>query len=115
MKRVSIVFALILLAAPMRAGERLKVHISHVDRLGPANVLVQTIVEPAAANRALQVVAESADFYRSSTVQLDGSKSPRAKSFWLEALPSGEYVVSVRVLANDGTEVAIEREYLVIG
>ena len=114
MKGLSLLAALALVAS-LGAGERLKVRVSHTAKLAPAELLVQAIVEPAAENGALEVVAESADFYRSSLVQLDGLHSPRVSCIWFAQMPAGTYEVSVRVLTRDGGELAAETESVIIG
>ena len=68
MKVLSAVFLIACLGASVSAAQRLKVYVSQVTR---AEVIVQAIVERAADNRAIEVVAESDAFYRSSTTDLD--------------------------------------------
>ena len=61
----------VLMAAPTGAGERLALKVSPAVAFAPANLIVRTTVEADSANRAMEVVAESRDFYRSSSVELD--------------------------------------------
>jgi hypothetical protein len=107
-----LVFAL--LASSVGAGERLKVVVSHTFRRAPADLLIQAIVERDDANRALEVVAESSEFFRASTVQLDGSRAPRLNTIGFSGLPSGSYEVAVRVLAANGHEVACVTDWLMV-
>ncbi len=107
--------AVLLLAATVTAGGRLTVHVSHPAKLAPAELRIEAIVEPATDNRALEVVAESEDFFRSSTVELHGENGPRLTSIVLSQLPAGCYEVSVRVLTSSGHELAAAAETVIIG
>ena len=58
---------------------------------------------PDADNRAVAIVAESDDFYRSSEIQLDGDHAPRTSTFEFRSLPSGTYQVKA-MLTGAGSE-----------
>jgi hypothetical protein len=75
--------------------------------LAPGHLVVQTVVEPDSANRAIQVMAESPDWYRSSQVQLDGGTAPRKNTFEFKDLPSGTYEIQVMLLGSDGQQRAL--------
>ena len=51
------------------------------------------MIEADQDNRAVEIVAESADFYRSSQIQLEGDKAPRTTNFEFRSLPPGTYEV----------------------
>jgi hypothetical protein len=106
MKSIRVVFALALLAAPVNADERLQIRVGGIRQFAPADMLVQAIVERSADNRAIEVVAESDDFYRSSMMQLDGERAPRVMSVSFSQMPAGAYDVTVQVLAADGKVLA---------
>jgi hypothetical protein len=74
--------------------------------LAPGHLVVQTAVEPHSANRAIQVVAESGDSYRSSEVQLSGDTAPRTSTFEFRDLPSGTYEIRATLLGPDRQERA---------
>jgi hypothetical protein len=57
---------------PASAGERMIMKVSPAVAFAPANLIVRAYVEADADNRAIAVIAESEDFYRSSEIQLDG-------------------------------------------
>jgi hypothetical protein len=66
----------------------------------PANLVVRAIVESDADNRAIAVVAESEDFYRSSEIQLDGDHAPRTSTFEFRSLPPGNYSVQAMLIGR---------------
>ncbi len=116
MRTIAVVFGLALLATATIGGdERLKIHVSNSTKLAPAEILIQAIVEPESDNAALEVIAESEDFYRSSTLSLDGTHAPRVSSVCFRQMPAGFYEVIVRVLTTNGHEVARARDALTIG
>src|SRR3954467_12660498 len=59
------IFAAIL---SLGAGERITMQVSPRVSLAPANLVVRTMIEANESNRALEIVAESGDFYRSSQI-----------------------------------------------
>jgi hypothetical protein len=63
----------------------------------PATVPVVIAVEPGANNRSLIVEADSDDYYRSSSIELDGDKEKRLHTVELRNLPAGEYVLRAQV------------------
>lgn len=63
----------------------------------PATVVVTATVSRDERNRALVFTAESEDFFRSSTVELDGENEARVHQFWLKGLPEGHYLVSAQL------------------
>ena len=99
------------LAATSAAGanQPLAIKVSPAVSFAPANLVIRTSVDPDADNRALEVVAQSEDFYRSSTVTLDGDHAPKTTQFEFRSLPPGEYEISVVVTGADGRQRAISR------
>jgi hypothetical protein len=99
------------LAATSAAGanQPLAIKVSPAISFAPANLVIRTSVDPDAGNRALEVAAESADFYRASTVTLDGDHAPKTAQFEFRGLPPGEYAISVAVSGADGRPRAISR------
>jgi hypothetical protein len=103
--------AILLLATlPAEAGERLTIHVSPAMAFAPANLVVQAAIEADKDNRALEIIAESSDFYRSSEMSLEGHNAPRISVFEFRSLPSGEYEVRA-VLKGAGNQArAVTRE-----
>jgi hypothetical protein len=67
-----------LAVATIHAGgaEQLKIAVSPAHSFAPSNFKIRARVVPHDENRALEIVAESADFYRSSQVPQDGERAP---------------------------------------
>ena|SRR5690349_6356646 len=99
----------LLLAHPAAAGEKLAVRVTPIVAFAPANLVVRTIITQDASNRAIAVVAESPDFYRSSEMELDGDKAPRTSVFEFKSLPSGTYQVSAVLIGSGGEPRALAR------
>ena len=55
-----------------------------------------------ADNRAVEIIAESDDFYRSSEIQLEGDQAPRTSMFEFRSLPPGTYEVRANLMGADG-------------
>ena len=95
------------------AGEPLSIRVSPAISFAPANLVIRTSIEPDAINRAMEVVADSDGFYRSSTIQLDGDRAPRTTTFEFRSLPSGEYDVTAAVnrgrRSTEGTRARVRQ------
>jgi hypothetical protein len=81
----------------------------------PGSVLVSVWVPSASDHRALVVEADSGDFFRSSEIQLDGDRAPRAHTVVLQNLPAGEYRITASVKDSEGTKTEIHRNATVLG
>ena len=97
-------------AGPLGAGERLSLRVSPAVSFAPANLVVRATIQADAANRAVEVVAESNEFYRSSEIELDGENAPRTNTFEFRSLPSGTYEVRVTLRGGDGHQLANVRQ-----
>src|SRR5262245_42664653 len=91
------------------AKEPLSIRVSPSVSFAPATMVVRTSIEPDILNRAIEVVADSEQFYRSSIVQLDGERAPRTSIFEFRSLPPGEYEVKAALIGADGHAKAIAR------
>lgn len=90
------------MAAPLGAREPLAIKVSPEVAFAPANLVVRAMIEADHNNRAIEIAADSADFYRSSAMQLDGDRAPRTRTFEFRSLPSGTYEVRARLFGVDG-------------
>jgi hypothetical protein len=105
----------ILLSSGATATDRLAMRVSPAVAFAPANLVVRTTVEADAANRAIEIVAESEEFYRSSEIQLDGAHAPRVTQFEFRSLPKGDYVVRAVLKGQGGDELAsVQRQVNVV-
>jgi hypothetical protein len=112
----AVVFAcmsLLTIAGPLNGAERLVMRVSPSVAMAPAWVTVQTTVEADTENRALEIIVESSDFFRSSMIQLDGQHSPRVNLFQFPNLPVGQYEVTGIVAGSAGRR-ATARGWLVV-
>lgn len=97
------------------ANERLAVRVSPAVAFAPANLVVRTTIEADPANRSIEIVAESPNFYRSSEMPLDGEHAPRTTQFEFRSLPSGMYKVRAVLKGQGGGELAfVERQVNVV-
>jgi hypothetical protein len=71
-------------------------------------------VEPDPGNRALEVVAESGAYYRSSRIQLDGTEASGTISFEFRNVPGGEYDVRGVLINSSGHERAVVRKHVIV-
>jgi len=97
-------------AGPLGADERLALKVSPAVSFAPANLVVRATIHADAANRAVEIVAESNDFYRSSEIELDGQNAPRTNMFEFRSLPPGTYEVRATLLGGDGRSLAHVRQ-----
>jgi hypothetical protein len=82
------------------------VRVSPAFSFAPAN-LIRTSVEPDAENRSMEVIADSAEFYRSSTITLEGDRAPKTTMVEFRSLPPGDYKVTARLIGVEGHRRAI--------
>jgi hypothetical protein len=70
--------------------------------MAPAVVTVRVTVDASPENRSLRIIASSADFYRSSEIQLDGNNAAPLNVFEFKDLPSGLYEVTGTLVGAHG-------------
>jgi hypothetical protein len=103
-------------AVPIHANEPLTMAVSPVRSFAPSNLTIRVHVEPDSSNRALEVVADSGEYYRSSQIQLDGTEAPRTISLEIRNLPGGDYDVRGALLNSAGRErSAVHMQVIVLG
>ena len=110
----AMLFGILLVTAtlPARAGDRMTLRVSPAVAFAPANLRVRTMIEADARNRAVEIVAESPEFYRSSEIQLDGENAPRTTTFEFRSLPPGMYEVKATLFGSDGAARATVRHQM---
>ena len=100
--RVLVLGLAIATTAGVGANESIAIRVSPAMSFAPANLVIRTSVEPDADNRVMEIVADSEEFYRSSTVQLEGDRAPKTTAFEFRSLPPGEYRVTAVLFGADG-------------
>jgi len=94
------------------AKEPLSIRVSPATSFAPANLIVRARIEPDAFNRAMEIVADSEAFFRSSLIQLDGERAPSVSNVEFRSLPPGQYEVKVALIGADGRPRAIARAHI---
>jgi len=100
--------ALIATATGQAHDSRLRIEVWPRVSTAPATIRVRAIVAPNAENRALEVAADSGDFYRSSYVPMSGIDAAPITETTLKNLPGGEYQISVVLMDAQGGQI-VER------
>jgi hypothetical protein len=101
-------------ALSINANETLTIAVSPVQSFAPTILTIRVHVEPDAGNRALEVVAESGDYYRSSRIQLEGAEAPRTIALEIRNVPGGDYEVRGALIDSAGRERAAARKQAIV-
>ena len=97
---------------PLNAGEKMTLKVSPAVAFAPANLIVRAMIIADADNRAVEIIAESEDFYRSSTIQLEGDKAARTNTFEFRSPPPGTYEVRATLIGANGDSRARLRQQM---
>lgn len=100
-----------LLARPgtLNGGQPLSLQVSPAMAAAPAFISVRAVIEASDDNRALEVVAQSSDFFRGSRIELDGRAAPPLSVFQYSNLPPGLYEVSAFLIGTSGQRAAVSK------
>ena len=101
-------------ALTVNASERLTIAVSPRQSFAPTTLMVRIHVAPDVDNRALEVTAESGEYFRSSLIQLDGKEAPRTIAVELRGLPGGDYQVRGTLIDNAGRPRASVRQQVIV-
>jgi hypothetical protein len=96
-------------AGTLNGGQPLTLKVSPAMAAAPAFIRVSAIVEASDENRSLEVVAQSPQFFRSSTIDLDGRNSPPLTVIEYPNLPPGFYEVSAVLVGSSGKRATATR------
>jgi hypothetical protein len=102
---LSAVFALTTVFAS--GGEQLRIAVSPAQSFAPSNLNIRARIVPHAENRALEMIAESDEFYRSSQIALDGEHAPATIMFEFRGVPGGDYQVYGILTGGSGRQRAV--------
>jgi hypothetical protein len=97
-------------AMPLGADEPISMKVSPAVAFAPANLIVRATIPSDIANRAVEIIAESSDFYRSSEIQLEGDKAARTTTFEFRSLPSGTYEVRATLYGTGGKRGVVRQQ-----
>jgi hypothetical protein len=101
-------------AFPLGADEPISMKVSPAVAFAPANLVVRATIQSDADNRAVEIIAESSDFYRSSEIQLEGDKAARTSTFEFRSLPPGTYEVRATLYGATGKRGVVRQQVNVI-
>jgi hypothetical protein len=105
----------LLTTSPLGAGERLTMRVSPQIATAPATLIVHAVAEQDPANRTLKIQVDSGDYYRSSTMSLDGEEAPRTTRVQYDGVPGGTYEVRVTLFGADGKpRASATREIMIL-
>ena len=104
MRRRTLIVGL-LIAASTGGGvakESVAIRVSPAVAFAPADLTIRTNVEPDERNRVLEIVADSAAFYRSSAIPLEGDRAPQTTTVTFRGVPAGAYEMTAVVIGEQG-------------
>ena len=102
------------LLGALNGGQPLSLHVTPLMAAAPAFISVRAVVEASEDNRALEIVAQSSDFFRSSRIELEGRDAPPLSVFQYPNLPPGLYEVSAFLIGTNGQRAAVSRVVKVV-
>jgi hypothetical protein len=112
---LTLVTASLMAGAPgLTANNKISLRVTPTVSREPAFVNVIAQIERNPANRSLQVTAESAEFFRSSTINLEGEQAPRVTEISFKSLPGGEYNISAVLVDAQGNKSIARSSVLVV-
>jgi hypothetical protein len=112
---VTLFGALLLAGAPsLTAHDRIQLRVNPAISREPAIVNVKAVVERHPANRELEIVAESDQFFRSSTINLEGDNAPLVTEISLKNLPGGDYQISAVLVDDQGRRTVARSSVIVV-
>jgi hypothetical protein len=106
----TIVFGSLFAAIPLNADEPITVSVWPSIAVARGNAQLKVFVQRNDANRTLSWEVDGPDYYRSSTMQLEGASAPKSWFFFVHDLPEGVFAVRATVRRNNDSEsVALTR------
>lgn len=118
MKRwVHVAFATALFAGstPTTADAPISITVRPTIVMYPGNAQLRVLVARDEKNRELVLEVDGPNYYRSSSMDLNGASAPRTHTFTTQNLPQGEFEVRATVRRNDRSAASDRRTLRVIG
>jgi hypothetical protein len=107
--QLMVMLAPLLLAAEPSAG-RIRARVWPAFAREPADVRIDAMVEPRDGDRALRITVDNGEFFRSSTIALEGGKAARYYTVQYRALPEGDFYVQLELIDAQGVSRALEHQ-----
>jgi hypothetical protein len=99
----------------MNADEAISITVRPAVTSYGGNTQLKVLVSRNEKNRVLVWEVDGPNYYRSSTIPLDGAASPRSYFFMVRELPAGEFDVRASVKRNDDSVATDWRSIRVVG
>ncbi len=99
----------------MSADEAISITVRPAVTSFRGNAQLKVLVSRNDKNRTLVWEVDGPNYYRSSSIALDGAASPRSYLFMVKDLPAGEFDVRASVKRNDSSTVMDRSSIKVIG
>jgi hypothetical protein len=96
-------------AGALNGSQPLTLKVSPAMAAAPAFIRVSAVIEANDENRSLEIVAQSPQFFRSSTIDLDGRNTPPLTVIEYPNLPPGFYEVSAVLIGTTGKRATAMR------
>jgi len=103
-----------LTAGPVQVEDKLTVRVAPRVVFAPGRIVVRATSARDANNRAVRIVAASPEYYRGSTVYLEGDRAPITTEIQFRGLPRGEYRVSTHLLGPSDEVLAVVHRTIVV-
>ena len=100
---------LLLATTRLNSEDLLRMQVSPAVSRAPAVLTIRVSVQPSSDDRSLQIVAESATFYRSSEIELDGTSATAHQVVEFRNLPAGLYQVTGVLVGTRGPRATVLR------
>jgi len=102
--------------AVVMANQPVSLRVSPAVSFAPATLVIQVRIAADARGSALEIVANSDEFYRSSTIPLEGDGVAKTTTLQYSSVPPGQYEVTATVITSDGKrKVAARADVKVMG
>jgi hypothetical protein len=100
---------LLSMSGVLNGAQPLRMQVSPAVSRAPAVLTVRVSIEAAPRDRAIEIVAESSQFYRSALIQVDGAQGAAVNEVQFRDLPSGFYEVTAVLVGVDGPRAKVAR------